>query len=74
MRAIFGVLGLLIALAIIAMLAKKQMAALTITPPSGVASAPEGATVKQQSQYLQQQIKQNIESSLQQPRPMPDDK
>ena len=73
MRAIFGVLGLLIVLAIVAVLAKKQMGALSVTP-AGIASTPAGATPQQQSQHIQKQIGQAVENALQQPRPMPDDK
>lgn len=73
MRAIFGVLSLLLVLAIVAVLAKKQMGALSVAPVGGV-SAPVGTTVQQQSQQLQQKIKQDVEKSLQQARPLPDDK
>ena len=40
MRAVFGVVGLLIALAIVSVLVKKQMSALTTVVPAGLASAP----------------------------------
>jgi hypothetical protein len=73
MRAIFGVLSLLIALAIVAVLAKKQMGALSVAP-AGMASAPVGATPQQQSQQIQKQYGQAVENALQQSRPMPDDK
>jgi len=73
MRAVFGVVGLLIVVAIVGMLAKKQMGALT-TAPAGVTGLPAGATPQQQSQQIQKQIGQTVESTLQQARPMPDDK
>lgn len=73
MRMIFGVLGLLIVLAVVGQLAKKQMGALTVTAP-GVSVTASGATPQQQSQQLQKHIGQTIDSSLQQTRPMPDDK
>ncbi len=73
MRTLFGVLGLLIAVAIVAMLAKKQMGALTVTP-TGMPGAPASATLPQQSQHIQQQVKQSVETTLQQARPMPDEK
>ena len=75
MRGLFGIVGLLLTLAIIGVLAKKQMGALTtVAPPAGFASAPAGATVQQQSQLIQQQVKQSVESTIQQARPMPDEK
>ncbi len=75
MRGLFGIVGLLLALAIVGVLAKKQMGALTtVAPPAGFASAPAGATVQQQSQLIQQQVKQSVESTMQQARPMPDEK
>ncbi len=75
MRAMFGVLGLLVTLAIVGVLAKKQLSAVTTTaPPAGFASAPAGSTVKEQSQLIQQQVKQSVENTMQQARPMPDDK
>ena len=75
MRGLFGIVGLLLTLAIVGVLAKKQMGALTtVAPPAGFASAPAGATVQQQSQLIQQQVKQSVESTVQQVRPMPDEK
>jgi hypothetical protein len=73
MRVIFGALSLLIVIAIVALLAKKQLGA-AIAPASGPASAagvtaPSG-TPKQQVQ----QFKQSVEGALNQPRPMPEDK
>lgn len=82
MRSIFGVVSLLLVVAIIGMLAKKQMTSLNaIKVPQTAASAPgitlqvdPNATVQQQSQQLQQQFKSAAEAAVQQPRPMPDDK
>lgn len=81
MRAVFGLVGLLVALAIVGILAKKQLGAtrtpvpslqLPVTPDSAVAPAPAG-TVREQSQQVQQQVKQQMEGLMQQARPMPDD-
>ena len=81
MRAVFGLVGLLVALAIVGILAKKQLGAtrtpvpslqLPVTPGSAVAPAPAG-TVREQSQQVQQQVKQQMEGLMQQARPMPDD-
>ena len=81
MRALFGIVSLVIVVAVIGLLAKSQLGATSkaITPPSdslGI-TAPEttpGATVREQSQQIQQQIKQSVEATLQAPRPMPDEK
>ncbi len=75
MRGMFGIVGLLLTLAIVGVLAKKQLGAVTtVATPAGLVSAPVGATVQQQSLLLQQQVKQSVEASVQQARPMPEDK
>lgn len=81
MRAIFGVLGLLVVLAMVGLLVKKQLVTTQqVVPglqvPDAVSKASDKAdsTVRQQSQQIQQQYKQALESAMQQVRPMPDDK
>ena len=83
MRAIFGVLSLLLVLAVVGLLVKKQLAsaqqaipALTLPTPAGAEPTPTNpvATVQQQSQQIQQQYKQAIDAAMQQARPMPDEK
>jgi UPF0716 family protein affecting phage T7 exclusion len=69
MRAIFSVLGLLLVVAIVGLLAKKQLST-TIAVPDTT----PGTTVQQQSQQIQQQVKQSVDAAMQQARPMPDDK
>lgn len=84
MRVVFGVLSLLIALSVVGLLVKKQLGALSSLPvkmqlPAGIdpiVTLPivsPGATPQVQSEQLQQQIRKTVESTLQQPRPMPDD-
>jgi hypothetical protein len=79
MRIIFGLLGLIVVLAIVSILAKKQLNPVSeiklpqVTGTPLIAVDPK-ASVQQQSQQIQQQIKQSVERSLQQARPMPDDK
>lgn len=72
MRAVFGVLGLLVVVAIIGVLAKKQMGA-GVAPPArtvpGVAAPDPAATPKQQVEQFQKAV----EGVVQQPRAMPDD-
>ena len=80
MRALFGLVGLVVVLAIVGLLAKKQLAATrspvpalqTATGAAAPASAPTG-TVREQSQQMQQQVKQQVEGLMQQARPMPED-
>ena len=83
MRTIFGVIGLLMVLAIVGLIAKSQLTstrqAIPVLAVPG-AAASEGANttpaanVKEQSQQIQQQYKQALDNAMQQARPVPDDK
>jgi hypothetical protein len=82
-KGIFGLVGLLLSLAIVGVLVKKQLTSTQqIVPVSQVpatAGLPSSAgapatTVREQSQQIQQQYKQAIEGALQQPRGIPDEK
>ena len=73
MRAVFGVLGLLITLVVVALLAKKQMGVLTL-PPASISAPIAGASAVVPVQQLPQQIGKTVENVMQQARPMPDDK
>ncbi|QIL72697.1 hypothetical protein G7048_21490 [Diaphorobacter sp. HDW4B] len=70
MRFGFGLVGLLVALAIVGVLVKKQMSATKLTAqpalsaPASGASAPQNA--REQSQLIQEQFKQQLDSALQQ--------
>ena len=68
MRAIFSVLGLLFVVAVIGMLAKKQLSPVAATPGSAAPLSPASA------QQLPQQVRQAVDAALQQPRAMPDEK
>jgi len=77
MRGMFGLVGLLLVVAIIGLLAKRNLSSLTGAPTSAATSAgvalpttTPGATVKEQSQQIQQQVKQQVETAVQQPRAM----
>ena len=78
MRALFGVLGLVVVLGIVGWLNKTQLASTRQAIPSlaapgaDPASAP-AATAREQSQQMQQQFKQSVEAAMQQARPLPDD-
>ena len=79
MRAIFGVLSLLMVVAVIAVLAKKQLspAPVKLAPADAGLAVPapaDGATPQQQSQQIQSQVRQSLETTMQQARPMPEDK
>ncbi len=82
MRAVFGMASVLIVLAIVAVVAKNQLVATRQAVPVLGVPAPQGsptlavnpdASVKAQSQQIQQQYKQALESALQTPRLTPDD-
>jgi ABC-type phosphate transport system substrate-binding protein len=69
MRALFGIVSLVVVLAIVGLLAKGQLTAQSnALPAANQASAPQ-----QQSQQVQAQFKQSLEGALQQARPMPDE-
>lgn len=74
MRTVFGVLSLLIAVAVIGVLAKKQLGA--VAPVAAPVGAPEGAMAAPAGtpQQQVQQFQQAVQGALQQARPMPDDK
>jgi hypothetical protein len=73
---VIGLIGLVLALLVVGVLAKKQLGMVATTPalPPG-ASAPAAAPagdVRTQSRQLQEQIKQSLDAA-QQRRPVPDD-
>ncbi len=68
MRAIFGVVGLLVVVAIVGVLAKKQLGAGVAPRGGGVEGSAPAATPKQQVQ----QFEQAVQGAMQQPRPMPE--
>jgi hypothetical protein len=77
MRALFGIASLLVVLAIVGILAMKQMKAVNgsvgsaaATVPSGASPAPTsgagGGDVREQSLQLQRRVKEDVAKSLQQ--------
>lgn len=72
MRAIFSVVGLLVVVAIIGMLAKKQLGA-GVAPATPSAAVPGVATPTGTPKQQQEQFRQAVEGAMQQPRPMPDE-
>ena len=82
MRAVFGVVGLVVALAVVGWVAKKQMAAVrtpvhslpqAAEPAATARMSPTSGTVRDQSQQIQQQVRQQVEGLLQQARPALDE-
>jgi hypothetical protein len=65
MRIVFGVVGLLVVLAIVGVVVKKQLQA-TGQAVSAAAPAASGANVAEQSRQLQQQIKADVTKALEQ--------
>jgi hypothetical protein len=87
MRMLFGVVSLLLVLAIVGLLSKKQLAAIdeikvpgsaAVGGTTGVPGVPiavqPGMNVQQQSQQIQQQFKAAAENALQPVRTEPDEK
>jgi hypothetical protein len=69
MRAGWGLVGLVVALAIVAVLARKQLAT-TATPPLAVPAVPGApasspGTAVEQSRSVQEQVKQQVEIQMQ---------
>lgn len=62
MKALFGVVSLLVVLAVVALLASRTMKAPALAVP-GAASAPE-ATVRQQAVQVQEQVRQDLNKAL----------
>jgi len=72
MRAIFSMLGLLVVVAIVGLLAKKQLS--SGVAPAASTGAPAGVTVPAGTPKQQvQQFEQAVQGAMQQARPMPDD-
>jgi hypothetical protein len=85
MRAIFGIMGLLVVAALVGLLIKNQAPTLKeIKLPTAAASAAAGSTapadinpsgnVKEQSQQIQQQVKSAVDAAVNQARPVAEEK
>ncbi len=71
MRGVFGFLGLVLVLAVVGVLVRKQLSVVavptaTTATPGETAVAPGNAA--EQSRRIQEQIKKDLEKALQQPR------
>ena len=74
MRMVFGVLGLVLALAIVGVLMKKQLHATGLAgvgagPAVAATSAEPAATVREQSQNIQRKVQDDIARAMQQAAP-----
>lgn len=78
MRAMFSVVSLLVVVAVIGLLAKKQLTSIgnpgqaSEATGTSLSASPPGISPAQRSHQMQQQMKQAIEQA-QQPRPLRDD-
>jgi len=82
MRAILGMVGLIAALAVGAVLMKKQLGMHSAVPAQAAPAAAQtalssdgvsGLTIQAQARQLPAQIKHSVESSMQQRRAVPED-
>ncbi|TFZ04952.1 hypothetical protein [Ramlibacter rhizophilus] len=77
MRLIFGVLALLVALGVVAQLARTQLAATRterVVPAAGEGAASPGGGAVVSPRHQPQEVKRAVEGLMQQARPMPEDK
>lgn len=77
MRAGLSILGLLVVLALVAVMTRKSLdstrAAVPALHTAPIAGGAQPATVREQSQQIQQQYRQALDKALNQPRPDPAD-
>ena len=67
MKGLFGLLGLLVVLALVAMLGKRHLqAAREVAVPQSMSMPAPAGNVREQSQQIQNQFKQQLESAMQQ--------
>ncbi|MEO6018371.1 MAG: hypothetical protein ABIP46_14035 [Polaromonas sp.] len=75
MRSVFSIVSLLVVLAVVGLLAKKQLGSSVAVPSAAGSPASAAALTPQaQSQQIQQQVRRAVEGTMQQARPMPDEK
>lgn len=79
MKGVFGLIALLLSLAVVAFLVKKQITSTQPIVPSLQAPATHGAqgaasAPGQSPTQIQQQFKQALQDAMQQPRPVADEK
>lgn len=70
---ISGLLVLIVALAVVALIAKQSLKGASTSVQSEDALPARGETVRMQSQQLQQQVRDAMEAAMQTPRDAPED-
>jgi len=66
MRAIFGVVSLLVVLAIVGLMAKKQLQAVNAVSAPAAATGSAAGTPQERSQQVQQRVQQDVQRALEQ--------
>ena len=66
MRAVFGVVGLLLVVAIVGLIARSQLQAGRAAPAVAASPAASGTSVREQSQQLQRQVADDVTKALSQ--------
>ncbi|MGJ7489351.1 hypothetical protein [Variovorax sp. ZT4R33] len=71
---VLGLIGLVVALLIVGLLAKRQIGSLT-APTSAVPAVPTGTapSTPAQARQLQEDIRKSLDAAMRQPRSTPDD-
>ncbi|MBS0445591.1 MAG: hypothetical protein JSR59_06525 [Proteobacteria bacterium] len=64
MRALFGVVGLLVVVAIVGLLAARQLHRLAPTPVAGGVVPASGASVREQAQQTERQVADDVAKAL----------
>lgn len=70
---IFGLVGLVVALAIVGLLVKKQVTGIAAPAAASVQDAGTLSAPASNPRQVQEQFKQSLDAAMQQPRAMPDE-
>ena len=68
MRLVFAVTGLLIVLALVSVLVKRQLGPGAVAQAVATTSVPSEKNLRLQSQQIEQHVRQSLETAMQQPR------
>ncbi|HYP69829.1 MAG TPA: hypothetical protein VEP93_03045 [Variovorax sp.] len=69
----FGLLGLVLALAVVGLLVKKQLTTAVPALPSATGAAVAPSAPASNPRQVQEQFKQSLDAAMQQPRALPDE-
>lgn len=70
---VFGLVGLVVALAVVGLLVKKQLTTTVAGPAVSVQGAGTLSAPASNPRQVQEQFKQSLDAAMQQPRAMPDE-